>query len=172
MSLYKIGSKYVYFHTIFLNKSYHFTIDDFRKEFPGIFIQVVNFDVVYNYEHLYEILKISIFAKKRNIMCSNKLELDFLLRIVGTNQISQAINDGGLKIDNYAVFVILATKIQIKEIKLKLIDLFGDSNDEIYLNNEIKKRKFEKFKISANNYTLNEKNLIKFLKEIGALVSL
>jgi tRNA threonylcarbamoyladenosine modification (KEOPS) complex Cgi121 subunit len=165
-----MGSKYVYFHTVFLNKSNYFNIDDFRKEFPGIFIQGVNFDIVYNYEHLYEILKISNFAKKRNIMCSNKIELDFLLRIVGTNQISQAINNGGLKINNYAVFVILATKIEIEAIKQKLIGLFGNSN-EILLDNKIKKIKFEKFKRIENYSTLNEKNLIKFLREKGAIVT-
>jgi tRNA threonylcarbamoyladenosine modification (KEOPS) complex Cgi121 subunit len=168
----KIGKKYVYFHTVLLNKSYYFTLDDFRKEFPGIFIQGVNFDIIYNYEHIYEILKISNFAKKRNIMCSNKIELDFLLRIVGTNQILQAINIGGLKINNYAVFVIVATRMQIDEIKQKLIGLFGNSNEEILLDNEIKKRKFEKIKRNANNSTLEEKNLIKFLNEIGALVTL
>ena len=138
----------------------------------AIFIQGINFDIVYNYEHIYEILKISNFAKKRNVMCSNKMELDFLLRMVGTNQISQAINNGGLKINNYAVFVIVSTKIQIEEIKQKFIGLFGYSNEEILLDDEIKKRKFEKLKRIANNSTLEEKNLIKFLKEIGALVTL
>lgn len=172
MNICKIGSKYVYFHTVFLNKSYSFSLDDFRKEFPGIFIQGINFDIVYNYEHIYEILKISNFAKKRNIMCSNKIELDFLLRIVGTNQISQAINKGGLKINNYAIFVIVATRMQLEEIKQKLIGLFGNSNEEILLDHEIKKRKFEKLKRIANNSTLEEKNLIKFLKETGALVTI
>jgi len=170
--MYKIGNKYLYFHTIYLKKSYNFTLENFRKEFPNIFIQVVNFDIIYDYEHLYEILKISTFAKKRNIMCSNKLELDFLLRIVGTNQISKAILNGGLKIDNYAVFVILATTIQIKEIKKKLFDLFGDSKDQLYLDNEIEKRKLQKFERISNNYTLNKKNCIKFLREAGALVTI
>ena len=172
MNFCKIGSKYVYFHTVFLDRSYYFTLDDFRKEFPNIFIQGVNFDIVYNYEHIYEILKISNFAKKRNIMCSNKIELDFLLRMVGTNQISQAINDGGLKINNYVVFVIVATRMQIEEIKQKLIGLFGNSHEEILLDSQIRKRKFEKLKRIANNSTLEEKDLIKFLKEIGALVTI
>jgi tRNA threonylcarbamoyladenosine modification (KEOPS) complex Cgi121 subunit len=170
--MYKIGNKSLYFHTIYLKKSYNFTLENFRKEFPSIFIQVVNFDIIYDYEHLYEILKISTFAKKRNIMCSNKLELDFLLRIVGTNQISKAILNGGLKIDNYAVFVILATTIQIKEIKKKLFDLFGDSKDQLYHDNEIEKRKLQKFKRISHDYTLNKNNCIKFLKEAGALVTI
>ena len=172
MNICKIGNKYVYFHTVFLNKSYDFVLDDFRKEFPGIFIQGINFDIVYNYDHIYEILKISNFAKKRNIMCSNRIELDFLLRMVGTNQISQAINNGGLKINKYVVFVIVATRIQIEEIKQKLIGLFGNSNEKVLLDDKIKKGKFEKLKRIANNPKLEEKNLINVLKEIGALVTL
>ncbi len=104
-------------------------------------------------------------------MCSNKIELDFLLRIVGTNQISQAIKDGGLKIDNYIVFVILAYKMQIDKIKQKFIILFGNSEEEIFLDKIFLSRKIEKYKIRFNNNFLEEKNIIKFLKEIGALIT-
>ena len=126
MVSFKIGNKYVYFHTVFLKQPHDPNmINHLRNEFPDIFIQGLNFDIVYNYEHLFEILKISTLAERRDTMCSNKIELDFLLRIVGTNQISQAIKEGGLKIDNYIVFVILAYKIQIDKIKEKLLILFG-----------------------------------------------
>jgi tRNA threonylcarbamoyladenosine modification (KEOPS) complex Cgi121 subunit len=104
-------------------------------------------------------------------MCSNKKELDFLLRIVGTNQISQAIKEGGVKIDNYIVFVILACKIQIEKIKQKFIDLFGNSQEEIFLDKNILSRKIENYKEKFNNKFLEEKNIIKFLKEIGALIT-
>ena len=107
MVSFRIGNKHVYFHTILLKEPHDSNIiNHFRNEFPDIFIQVLNFDIVYNYEHLFEILKISTLAERRNTMCSNKIELDFLLRIVGTNQISQAIKDGGLKIDSSIVFVL------------------------------------------------------------------
>jgi tRNA threonylcarbamoyladenosine modification (KEOPS) complex Cgi121 subunit len=169
---FKIGNKYVYFHTVFLKEPHDSNIiNHFRNEFPDIFIQGLNFDIVYNYEHLFEILKISTLAERRDTMCSNKIELDFLLRIVGTNQISQAIKDGGLKIDNYIVFVVLAYKMQIDKIKQKFIILFGNSEEEIFLDKKILSRKIEKYKIRFNNNFLEEKNIIKFLKEIGALIT-
>jgi tRNA threonylcarbamoyladenosine modification (KEOPS) complex Cgi121 subunit len=93
------------------------------------------------------------------------------LRIVGTNQISQAIKDGGLKIDNYIVFVVLAYKMEIDKIKQKFITLFGNSEEEIFLDKKILSRKIEKYKIRFNNNFLEEKNIIKFLKEIGALTT-
>jgi tRNA threonylcarbamoyladenosine modification (KEOPS) complex Cgi121 subunit len=169
---FKIGNKYVYFHTVFLKEPNDSNIINyFRIEFPNIFIQGLNFDIVYNYEHLFEILKISTLAETRNTMCSNKIELDFLLRIVGTNQISQAIKEGGLKIDNYIVFVILAYKMQIEKIKKKFIILFGNSEEELFLDKKILSRKIEKYKIRFNNNFLEEKNIIEFLTEIGALIT-
>jgi tRNA threonylcarbamoyladenosine modification (KEOPS) complex Cgi121 subunit len=169
---FKIGNKYAYFHTVFLKEDNDSTIiNHFRKEFPDIFIQGLNFNIVYNYEHLFEVLKISTLAQRRNTMCSNRIELDFLLRIVGTNQITQAIKEGGLKIDNYIVFVILAYKIQIEKIKQKFIVLFGNSKEEIYLDKKILSKKIENYRIKFNNNFLEEKNIIKFLKEIGALIT-
>jgi tRNA threonylcarbamoyladenosine modification (KEOPS) complex Cgi121 subunit len=169
---FKLGNKYVYFHTVFLKETNDSTIiNHFRNEFPDIFIQGLNFNIVYNYEHLYEVLKISTLAERRDTMCSNKIEIDFLSRMVGTNQISQAINEGGVKIDNYVVFVILAYKIQIEKIKQKFIVLFGNSEEEIFLDKKILSRKIEKYKIKFDNEFLEEKNIIKFLKEIGALIT-
>lgn len=172
MGFLKLGNKYVYFHTVFFTQYKDFTIiDKLRKEFPDTFIQALNFDVIYNYEHLFEILRISNLAKKRNIMCSHKIELDFLLRVMGTNQISQAIKEGGVKIDNYIVFVILAYRIQIEKIKQKFIDLFGNSQEEIFLDKKILLRKIERYKIKFNNKFLEEKNIIKFLRETAALIT-
>ena len=172
MTSFKLGSKYVYVHTIYLKKIIDFNvINNLRNEFRDIFIQGVNFDVIYNYEHIFDILKISTLAKRRNTMCSNKIELDFLLRIVGTNQISPAIKEGGLKIDNYIVFVTLANKFQTNKIKQKLIILFGNSEEKIFFDKKILMTKIEKYKLKFNNNYLEEKNIVKFLKEIGALIN-
>jgi tRNA threonylcarbamoyladenosine modification (KEOPS) complex Cgi121 subunit len=141
-----------------------------RKEFPDSFIQALNVDIIYNYEHLFEVLQISNLAKRRNIMCSNKIELDFLLRVMGTNQISQAIKDGGLKIDQHITFVILAKKYEINRISQKLIFLFGNSHEEFLMDKIILRKKIEIYKIKYNNDFINEENTIKYLTEKAALV--
>ena len=133
MVFFKIGKKYVYFHTVFFTQYNDFTIiDKLRSEFPDIFIQGLNSDIIYNYEHIFEILKISNLAKMRNIMCSQKTELDLLLRVMGTNQISQAIREGGVKINHYITIVVLANKQQINKINQKINLIFGNSVDNIF----------------------------------------
>jgi tRNA threonylcarbamoyladenosine modification (KEOPS) complex Cgi121 subunit len=141
-----------------------------RKEFPDTFIQALNFDVIYNYEHLFEILRISNLAKKRNVMCSHKIELDFLLRVMGTNQISQAIKEGGVTLDQYITFVVLANKYQINKIYQKLVFLFGNSYDEVFTDKINLRKKIELYKTKYNNDFFDEENTIKFLTETAALV--
>ena len=171
MVLFKIKNKSVYFHTVFFTQYHDFTIiDKLRKEFPDTFIQALNFTIIYNYEHLFEILRISNLAKTRNIMCSNKIELDFLLRVMGTNQISQAIKEGGVTIDQYITFVVLANKYQINKIYQKLVFLFGNSHDEVFTDKINLRKKIELYKTKYNNDFFDEENTIKFLTETGALV--
>jgi tRNA threonylcarbamoyladenosine modification (KEOPS) complex Cgi121 subunit len=145
-------------------------MDKLRKEFPDSFIQALDIDIIYNYEHLFEILQISTLAKRKNIMCSDKIELDFLLRVMGTNQISRAIKDGGLKIGQYITFVILAKKYDINRIYQKLVFLFGNSHDEFFTDKLILRKKIEIYKVKYNNVFINEDNTIKYLTETAALV--
>ena len=171
MGFFKLGNKYVYFHTVFFTQYKDFTIiDKLRKEFPDSFIQALNVDIIYNYEHLFEILRISNLAKRRNIMCSHKIELDFLLRVMATNQISQAIRDGGLNIGQYVTFVVLANKSHINKIYQKLGFLFGHSYDKFFTDKVILRKKIEIYKIKYNTDFINEENTIKFLTEKAALV--
>jgi len=167
----KLGNKYVYFHTVFWARYNDLSIIyKLRKEFPNIFIQALNVDIVYNYEHLFEVLRISNLAKRRNLMCSHKIELDFLLRVIGTNQISQAIKEGGLKIDQHITFVILAKKYDINRIYQKLVVLFGNSHDKFFTDNLVLRKKIEKYKIKYKNDFINEENTLQYIIERAALV--
>ena len=103
-------------------------------------------------------------------MCSHKIELDFLLRVMGTNQISQAIKEGGVTIDQYITFVALAKKYMINKIHQKLDFLFGNSHDEVFTHKSILRKKIEVYKRKYNNDFFDEENTIKFLTETAALV--
>ena len=103
-------------------------------------------------------------------MSSHKIELDFLLRVMATNQISQAIREGGLNIGQYVTFVILAKKYDVNRIYQKLVFLFGNSHDEFFSDKVILRKKIEIYKIKYNNDFINEENTIKFLTEKAALV--
>ena len=103
-------------------------------------------------------------------MSSHKIELDFLLRVMATNQISQAIREGGLNIGQYVTFVVLANKSHINKIYQKLGFLFGHSYDEFFTDKVILRKKIEIYKIKYNTEFINEENTIKFLTEKAALV--
>ena len=72
-------------------------IDDLRKKYPKLQFQVVSSNFVLNASHLKKILSISLNAEKNNILLSNKLETDILMRFASTLQISNAISSVGLK---------------------------------------------------------------------------
>ena len=72
-------------------------IDDLRKKYPKLKFQVISSNFVLNASHLKKILSISINAEKNNVLLSNKIETDILMRFASTLQISNAISSVGLK---------------------------------------------------------------------------
>jgi molybdopterin converting factor small subunit/tRNA threonylcarbamoyladenosine modification (KEOPS) complex Cgi121 subunit len=72
-------------------------IDDLRLKYPKLKFQVISSNFVLNASHLKKILSISINAEKNNILLSNKIETDILMRFASTLQISNAISSVGLK---------------------------------------------------------------------------
>ena len=74
--------------------------------------------MIYNFDHISEVLKISLSAKERDILVARKIEMDFLMRIIGTSQISYAIKIGGIKYDQYNTLVALSDdKLEAKKIR-------------------------------------------------------
>ena len=68
-----------------------------RRQHKCLSIQAVNSDAVFGTEHALEILRIALEAEKRKIMLAKKVEMEFLLRLACTDQISEAIKRAGLK---------------------------------------------------------------------------
>ena len=71
--------------------------------------QVINARAAFGIDHLLGVLKITLECQKRNITISMKPEIDLLLRLSLTNQISLAINRTGLKRNNPAVIIAYST---------------------------------------------------------------
>ena len=66
-------------------------IDNLRKKYPKIKFQAVSSNFILNPSHLKKILYLSINAENNNILLSNKIEIDILMRFAATLQISNAI---------------------------------------------------------------------------------
>ena len=72
-------------------------IDNLRKKYPKIKFQAISSNFILNASHLKKILSLSINAEKNNILLSNKIETDILMRFAVTLQISNAISSVGIK---------------------------------------------------------------------------
>ena len=80
-------------------------VDMIRSQHNNVLIQAVDANAVYGEEHVLGVLRIALEAEKRNIMLTNRCEIELLIRLAGTDQISEAIRRAGLKKDVAACFI-------------------------------------------------------------------
>ena len=107
-------------------------IDTLRKTYPKIKFQAVSTNFILSTSHLKKILSLSINAEKNNILLSNKIETDILMRFALTLQISNAIKSAGIK--PYVNFILITIGNKIfpdslnHELSLISSDLFSKNN--------------------------------------------
>ncbi|MFQ5920836.1 MAG: KEOPS complex subunit Cgi121 [Nitrososphaerales archaeon] len=75
--------------------------DSFLKEIRalkrGVAVQVLDANFVAGKEHILEVLKQSLHARRTGTMLSRRIEIDLLMRVACTNQISRALENVGIK---------------------------------------------------------------------------
>jgi len=98
-------------------------LDNLRKEFPKIKLQGISSNFILNLNHLTKILTQSIVSQKENILLSNKIETDILLRFAGTKQISVAIDSTGIKPKKNFILIVIGSKLILNNLYQKLIPL-------------------------------------------------
>ena len=72
-------------------------LEALRKNFPKIKLQAISSKFILNKYHLEKIIALSINSEKNNMLLSNKLETDLLMRFAISGQISEAIKTAGIK---------------------------------------------------------------------------
>ena len=129
-------------------------LDDLRKEFPKIKLQAISSNFVLNSYHLKKILSISINSEKENILLSNKLETDMLMRFAATKQIADAIITVGIKPKNNFILIAVGNKTILDKIYQKLtplvIEIFSKDNSS-FLKKHFKITKKQLDSISSKN---------------------
>ena len=119
-----------------------------REKFPKLQLQAISSRFILDKEHAKKIISISVNKKLKGQLLSEKLETDLLLRFANTTQISDAIKNVGLSLNQNFILIAIGNKSSQK----KLSELLHDDLDIIFKKdnqNFIKKY----FKIS--NQTLN-----------------
>jgi molybdopterin converting factor small subunit/tRNA threonylcarbamoyladenosine modification (KEOPS) complex Cgi121 subunit len=108
-------------------------IDDLRIKYPKIKFQALSSKFILNSSHLKKILSISINADKNNILLSNKIETDILMRFAITLQISNAISSIGIKPTSNFILIAIGNKNSFASLYSELsplcINLFLKNND-------------------------------------------
>ncbi|MDA8721091.1 KEOPS complex subunit Cgi121 [Nitrosopumilus sp.] len=108
-------------------------IDDLRIKYPKIKFQAVSSKFILNSSHLKKILSISINADKNNILLSNKIETDILMRFAITLQISNAILSVGIKPTTNFILIAIGNKNSFASMYSELsplcVNLFLKNND-------------------------------------------
>ncbi|MBT8251298.1 MAG: thiamine biosynthesis protein ThiS, partial [Nitrosopumilus sp.] len=88
---------------------------------------------IMNSYHLKKILSLSFESKKNNILLSNKLEIDILMRFALTKQISDAILTVGIKPKSNFILIAIGNKKSLNSLYEDLlplsVNLFVKKND-------------------------------------------
>jgi len=108
-------------------------IDELRKKFPKIQLQAISTTFVLNDSHLKKILSLSLESEKNNLLLSNKLETDILMRFALTTQISSAIDTVGIKSHSNFILIAIGNKKILQllsdDVSLKSVSMFQKNNN-------------------------------------------
>jgi len=107
-------------------------LDNLRKEFPTIKLQAISINFILNSYHLRKILLISTKSEKEDILLSNKLETDILMRFAATKQIADAITSAGIHQKNNFILIAVGNKTVLDILYRKLtpliVEIFSKDN--------------------------------------------
>lgn len=108
-------------------------LDNLRKKYPKIHLQAISSNFILNNYHLKKVLSISLESNNNNILLSNKLETDILMRFALTKQISVAIKNAGIKPKTNFILIAIGNKkilnLLYKELFPLSVNLFSKNND-------------------------------------------
>ena len=111
-------------------------LDGLRIKYPKIIFQAISSNFILNTYHLKKIISLSLESKKNNILLSNKLETDILMRFALTTQISDAIKNIGIKPNTNFVLIAIGNKNDLNSLYNELlpisVNIFSKNND-LYL---------------------------------------
>lgn len=107
-------------------------LDSLRKKFPKIKLQAVSSNFVLNNYHLKKIIGLSLYSDKNNLLLSNKLEMDILMRFAISQQISTAINSAGIMPKQNFMLIAIGNRkaldLLYAELRTISVDMFSKDN--------------------------------------------
>lgn len=142
MDIVRIKDYYIGVGIIYVKDPKEF-IDELRREFYEVTMQLIDINYVIDLNHVVDIMKVVIEAFERGIMVSKKLEIEILLRFAGTNQIDEALSIVGAKPDSKSLFIAMSKDKDILNNIPLTLEVLSYSNER-YIN------MVERFKLTKN----------------------
>ena len=142
-------------------------LDNLRKKYPKIQLQAISSNFILNNYHLKKVLSISLESNNNNILLSNKLETDILMRFALTKQISVAIKNAGIKPKTNFILIAIGNK---KMLNLLYKELFPLSVNLFSKNNDLFLKKYFKITKKQLNSDYSKKPLEDILIEKAAIL--
>ena len=145
-----------------------------RHHFESVYIQGLNTEAIFGLQHVVEALKITLEAFKRGIMAANRPELDLLLRISCTTQISKAISHAGIKSEKCACFVIFSKNIRyLRKARYYALQSLPECDSYEFVIDEIARNNLAtKLGLESGSYFLtDDSEFLKYLIERAALIA-
>ena len=149
-------------------------IDDLRNTSKGVVsIQGVCADAVYGIDHILQALKITIESEKRKITLVDRLEMDLLLRISCTDQITVALRDIGLRNQAPGCYILFSKeKKDLLKITRRIFDMHLGLDDFVLKPSNRKKELIcRRLGIQLNKFLSNDVDFTSFLSERAALLT-
>jgi tRNA threonylcarbamoyladenosine modification (KEOPS) complex Cgi121 subunit len=145
-----------------------------RDRFEAVYMQGFNTEAIFGLQHVVEALKITLEALKRGIVVAKRPELDLLLRISCTTQITKAISHAGMKSGKGSCFV-LFSKNQGNFIKARdhaLQSLHAYDSHKPVVDTLTRFRLAAKLGFETGSYFLkDDSEFLRYLTERAALVT-
>jgi tRNA threonylcarbamoyladenosine modification (KEOPS) complex Cgi121 subunit len=149
-------------------------MDEVRRISGNTYIQGFNTEVIFGKEHLIEALKITLEALKRGIIVANRPEVDLMLRIACTNQISEAIRYAGINPGSGVCFIIFTKNEQdLLKVRNYILAKLPDSKDyELGIERRTRMTIATRLGVEAGSYYMRDDNrFLKYLVERAALIT-
>jgi len=124
-------------------------LDSLRKKFPNLIIQGILSPYILNKIHAKKIISISLAAQKNHSLLSKKIEIDIIMRFAATTQISNAIENVGIKLTKSFFIIAIGKQSLLNKLHQYLKEFL---NTKLFLNTN---QNFLKKKFHISNQHLN-----------------
>jgi tRNA threonylcarbamoyladenosine modification (KEOPS) complex Cgi121 subunit/molybdopterin converting factor small subunit len=115
-------------------------LETLRRQFPDLLIQGVLSKYIVSENHAKKVISISLAARSADVLLSNKIETDILMRFAFTRQINDAIKKIGLQKGQDSILIVIGKKSSInrffKEIKHLMKTVEPLSNNSNFMKKE------------------------------------